>query len=151
MGEPAVSATAVIPAAPADVYAILADYREGHDRIIPRPPFVSLEVEQGGVGAGTVIRVRLRLLGRVVAYRAVVTEPVPGRILAETNENGYVTSFTVERTEEGGLSRVTIATETPRRGRVGTALERWLLTRLLRPVYVRELELLAGVAAGSPS
>ncbi|HEX6069335.1 MAG TPA: SRPBCC family protein [Longimicrobiaceae bacterium] len=151
MGEPAVSATALIPAAPPDVYAILADYREGHDRIIPRPPFVSLEVEQGGVGAGTVIRVRLRLLGRVVAYRAVVTEPVPGRILAETNENGYMTSFTVERTEEGGVSRVTIATETPRRGRVATALERWLLTRLLRPVYVRELELLAGVAAGSPS
>ena len=146
MAEPAVSATTLIPANPADVYAVIADYRGGHNRIIPRPPFVSLDVEQGGVGAGTVIRVHLRLLGRGIAYRAVVTEPVPGRVLAETNENGYVTSFTVERAEQG-RSRVTIATETPRRGRIAATLERWLLTRLLRPVYVRELELLADIAA----
>lgn len=149
MATPVVSAAARIPAAPAEVYAIIADYRDGHTRIIPRPPFVSLEVEQGGVGAGTAIRVRVRLLGRVVAYRAVVTEPAPGRILEETNENGYVTSFTVEPADQDGHSHVTITTTTPRRGRIGAAMERWLLTRLLRPVYLRELELLAEVATGS--
>ena len=35
-------------------YSILADYREGHASILP-PQFTSMVVEQGGVGAGTVI------------------------------------------------------------------------------------------------
>lgn len=143
------SASALIPARPQDVYAIIADYRGGHARIVPRPPFVSLDVEQGGTGAGTVIRVGMRVMGRLVSYRAVVGEPEPGRVLAETNENGYVTTFTVDPEADGRHSRVTISTETGRGGVPG-ALERWLLARLLLPVYVRELELLAEVAAEQP-
>ncbi|HEX7239544.1 MAG TPA: SRPBCC family protein [Longimicrobiaceae bacterium] len=116
---------------------------------MPRPPFVSLDVEEGGTGAGTRIRVGIRLLGRPVTYRAVVGEPEPGRVLAETNDNGYVTTFTVDPEADGRHARVTISTETGRAGMLG-ALEKWLLARLLLPVYVRELELLAAVAAERP-
>jgi len=141
------SASALIDAAPEDLYALIADYRDGHPRIIPRPPFVSLEVEEGGTGSGTVIRVGIRMLGRVVHYRAVVSEPEPGRVLVETNDNGYETSFTVEPRADGRQANVTIATRMRwRRGPAG-AIERWLMPRLLRPMFIRELALLDGVAS----
>ena len=141
------SASALIQASAQDLYAIIADYHHGHPQILPQPPFVSLAVEQGGTEAGTVIRVDTRVLGRLQTFRAVVTEPEPGRVLVETNDNGYVTTFTVEPRAEGQHAYVTIATElTGRAGMLGT-LERWFVTWLLRRVYVKELEQLAAVAA----
>jgi Polyketide cyclase / dehydrase and lipid transport len=141
-----VSATGVVRAAPARVYAILADYRDGHPHVLPRPPFGDLIVEEGGVGAGTVIRFDMRVLGRTRRARGVVTEPEPGRVLAETYEDGTVTTFTVEPCDEGRHARVTIATDLQTRGWLLGMIERWLVTRLLRPVYVRELALLAAFA-----
>jgi hypothetical protein len=140
------SESALLPAPPLRVYAVLADYRDAHRRILPSPPFVSLEVLEGGTGAGTVIRVGMRVLGRMQTYRAVVTEPEPGRTLVETNENGYITTFTVEPVDDG-RSQVTISTQLTGRGGIAGAAERWLVPRLLRPVYVRELAQLAAVAA----
>jgi hypothetical protein len=141
------SGSALIHAAPEHVYAIIADYHDGHARIIPRPPFVSLEVEEGGTGSGTVIRVGIRMLGKVVHYRAVVSETEPGRVLIETNDNGYETSFTVEPRANGQHSHVTIATKMPWRGGIAGAFERWLMPRLLRPMFIRELALLDEVAS----
>lgn len=44
-------------------------------------PFVSLEVERGGTGSGTVIRVRTRAMGRSQSFRSVSTATtVPARI-----------------------------------------------------------------------
>lgn len=146
MVEPDLSAAADIDAPPHVLYAIIADYRTHHPRILPRPPFESLTVEQGGAGAGTVIRVGIRLLGRSQSYRATVTEPEPGRVLVETNENGYATSFTVDPNTDGVSAKVTIATTLSGRGGIIGALERRFVTWLLRPVYVRELENLAAVA-----
>ena len=141
------SASALIHAPAQDLYAIIADYHHGHPQILPKPPFVSLAVEEGGIGAGTVIRVHMRVLGRLQMFRSVITEPEPGRVLVETNDNGYVTTFTVEPRADGQHAYVTIATEIPGRAGVLGALERWFVTRLLRPVYVKELAQLAAVAA----
>ncbi len=47
MAQHTISASALVPAPAREVYAIIADYRDGHPKILPRPPFVSLEVEQG--------------------------------------------------------------------------------------------------------
>ena len=141
------SASVIIHAPPRELYAIIADYEHGHPRILPRPPFVSLAVEQGGVGAGTVVRVDMRVLGRLRTFRAVISEPEPWRVLVETNDNGYVTTFTVEPRADGQQAYVTIATEMAGRAGILGALERWLASRLLRPVYVRELEQLAAVVA----
>lgn len=141
------SASALLEVSAQDVYAAIADYHHDHPEILPKPPFVSLDVEQGGVGAGTVIRVQMRVLGRLQGFRAVVTEPEPGRVLVETNDNGYATTFTVDPRADGRHAFVTIATEmTGRAGVLGT-LERWFVARLLRPVYVKELGQLATVAA----
>jgi hypothetical protein len=144
-----VSVSARIDAPPRALYDIIADYREGHPRIIPRPPFVALDVEEGGVGAGTVVRVQMRMLGRLETFRAVVTEPDPGRVLVETNDTGYVSTFTVVPEAGGERARVTIATEKKRRGGSLGALEARLVPRRLRPVYVRELELLAEAAGAA--
>ena len=142
-----ISASALIQAPPQDLYAIIADYHQGHPQILPKPPFVSLEVEEGGTGAGTVIRVQMRVLGQLQTFRSVVTEPESGRVLVETNDNGYVTTFTVEPRADGQQAYVTIATEISGRAGILGALERRFVTRLLRPVYVKELEQLAAVAA----
>ena len=141
------STSALIQSPAQDLYAIIADYHDAHPQIIPKPPFVSLAVEQGGTGAGTVIRVHIRMLGQVQMYHAVVTEPEPGRVLMETNDNGYATSFTVDPRADGQHGYVTIATEIPARAGILGALERWFMPRVLRPVYVKELGLLAEVAA----
>jgi len=55
MTKHSVSASALIPAPAQKVCDLIADYRDGHPRILPKPYFVSMEVEQGGYGAGTVI------------------------------------------------------------------------------------------------
>ena len=149
MAAQQITASALIPASPEDLYAIIADYQHGHPQILPKPPFVSLDVEQGGVGAGTVIRVQMRVLGQLQTFRAIVTEPEPGRVLVETNDTGYVTSFTVEPRADGQQAYVTITTERAGRPGILGALERWFIARLLRPVYVRELGQLAAVAAAS--
>lgn len=73
-----ISASARIDAPPERVYAIIADYRTGHPRILPEP-FSGLTVERGGIGAGTTIRFQMKLLGRTETYRADITEPEPGR------------------------------------------------------------------------
>jgi len=143
-----ISASRRIEAPAATVYAILADYREGHPRILPPAYFGPITVEEGGRGAGTVITVEIRAGGRRRAMRGVVSEPEPGRVLLErypeTNEE---TSFTVVP-EGPGACTLTITTTLPGRrglaGRIERPLARWLLTRIYR-------EELARIAAYAPS
>lgn len=139
-----VSATKVIPASAARVYDLLADYREGHPSILPKPEFISLTVEQGGRGAGTVVSFQMKLMGRVQTFHSAITEPEPGRVLVETDMNtGAVTTFMIEPREAGRQAQVTITTDTQvRDGIVGKA-QGWMTTQLLRPIYIRELEQLA--------
>jgi hypothetical protein len=145
-----ITATSLVPAPPQRVYSIIADYRDGHPNILPRQ-FSEMTVEEGGVGAGTVIRFKLRVLGRTQTFRAAITEPQPGRVLVETDldTNGAVTTFTVEPGPSPEQSRVTIMTELPVRSGFLGMLERVLSTRLLHPIYIRELDLLASFASNS--
>ena len=142
-----VTASAHIDAAPKSVYGIVADYRTGHPRIVP-DTFSDLTVERGGVGDGTIIRFKMRVFGRTQSFRAAVTEPEPGRILVETDldSNGAITTFTVNPGAGSGTSEVTITTELPVRSGLLGAIERFLTTRFLRPLYIKELALLAECA-----
>jgi hypothetical protein len=144
-----ISASAVIPARRERVYSLIANYNDGHQRILPKQ-FTGLVVEQGGVGAGTVIRFQMSLLGRKQTFRAAITEPDPGRVLVETylDTNRAVTTFTVNPGGAPADSHVTISTELPVRGGFLGKVERTMATLLLRPIYVRELENLARVATG---
>jgi hypothetical protein len=144
-----VSASAMIRADAARIYALLADYREGHLRILP-PQFKGLTVERGGVGEGTVIQFQMRLLGQTRAFRAAITEPDPGRVLVETDldTNGAVTTFTVDPMPGSGWSKVGITTEVDVRSGLAGKLERFLTTWLLQPIYTKQLEMLGSVAKG---
>jgi hypothetical protein len=144
-----VEASAEIAAPAERVYGIIADYRDGHPRIIPPSFFSGIDVEQGGRGAGTVIRVGVHLMGRKSSFRAAVTEPEPGRMLMETDlEGGPVTTFRCEPLGPA-RTRVTISTRLQRRGRAVGMIERFLTIRFLRRVYAEELRLLAAVATGA--
>jgi len=145
-----VTASAVIPARRERVYALIANYHDGHPRIVPKH-FSGLVVEQGGIGAGTVIRFQMSIFGRKQTFRAAVTEPEPGRVLVETDldANGAVTTFIVDQGPAPADSRVTISTELKVRSGFLGVIEKALGTLLLRPIHVRELENLARVATGS--
>jgi len=144
-----ISASAMIPARRDRVYALIANYNDGHPRILPRQ-FSGLTIEEGGVGAGTIIRFQMSLLGRKQTFRAAVTEPEPGRLLVETylDSNGAVTTFTVDPGSAPADSRVTISTELPVRGGFLGKIERVMTSLLLRPIYAKELENLARVSTG---
>lgn len=129
-----VSASTLIDAPPKAVYSILADYQGGHRQIAPKEYFVSFDVERGGVGAGTVIRFQMRAFGVTRTIRQEISEPEPGRILAETDlATGAVTTFTVDPLDDGRRSSVTITTEWESRG------IQWLMDRLFAPSFLRRL------------
>ena len=137
------TAIRVIDAPPDAVYPIIADYRNTHWLILPKQYFLSLDVEEGGFGSGTIVNFKMRLLGQTQSFRSRITEPEPGRLLVETDVNsGIATSFQVLPVGSGGQSQVTISTELKGRN----AVEGWLAKIMLQRVYREELDLLAQVA-----
>jgi|SRR5579862_5001959 len=148
-GKHIVSASAIIPARRERVYSLLANYRDGHARILPAQ-FSGLVVEEGGIGSGTVIRFQMNLLGKKQNFRAAITEPEPGRLLVESyiDPEGTVTTFTVDTGNAPADSKVIISTEMPVRGGILGSLEAIVATLLLQPIYRKELENLARVATG---
>jgi hypothetical protein len=142
------SGSLAIDAPPARVYSILADYNRHHPRIVPPQYFKGIQVEEGGVGAGTRINVTMRIMGTTVTVRHIVSEPEPGRVLVESDTDGYsVTTFTVDPIESGRGSMLTITTDfNPRRGGLMGRLERYITRRVLNRIYVKELALIAGYA-----
>lgn len=144
-----VSASATIPARRERVYSLIANYHDGHPRILPKQ-FSNLTVEQGGVGAGTVIRFQMSVLGKKHTFRAAITEPEPGRVLVETglDTKGAITTFTVNPGTAPADSHVTISTELPVRAGFLGQIEKLFATVVLRPIYAKELQNLARVATG---
>jgi uncharacterized protein YndB with AHSA1/START domain len=147
-----VTATAHIDAPPARVYGIIADYHTGHPSILPQA-FRNMVVEQGGIGAGTIVRFDVHAYGQVQHCRAVITEPEPGRVLVEQNlePTPSTTTFTVRPGASGGTD-VTFLTEATSRDGLAGVIERWMSKRFLRRLYAEELALLAkGATAGNQS
>jgi hypothetical protein len=139
------TASAVIPAPPEVVYGIIADYHAGHPAMLPPRFFRNLTVLAGGIGAGTRIAFQMRSWGTTRDLRARVTEPLPGRRLVETYEDGAETAFTVAPESDGHEARVTISTRYERAGLRGR-IEGLLVPGFLRSVYTAELRMLSDVA-----
>ena len=138
-----IAASAIIRVPAQQVYTILADYHNGHSHILPSQYFSDLHVEQGGIGAGTVIGFQMRVLGKTQTFRAAITEPEPGHVLVETNlPSGPVTTIAVDPNMGGQHAQVTITTELT----VSNWLEGVFTKMLLHRIYVQELELLAAYA-----
>ena len=147
MAKHNVSASGYISAPAQRVYDLIADYRSGHPRILPKPYFVSLEVEKGGYGAGTIINFQMKLMGRIQSFHSTITEPQPGSILVETDMNtGTVTTFTVNPRLNAQESFVIITTTTEVPDGVLGKIQGWFTTQLLRAIYMKELDQLAAVA-----
>jgi hypothetical protein len=83
----------------------------------------------------------MRVMGRAQAFRAVISEPEPGRVLVETElTTNAVTTFTVDPRGDGQHARVQISTELETRGGILGKLHRALITQYLRSTYKRELK-----------
>jgi hypothetical protein len=127
-----------IPAPAEKAYGMIADYVDGHPRILP-PAFSGLVVERGGYGAGTEIRFTARLLGQTSILHAVIEEPEPGRVLVERYPaTGTFTTFTIDSAGGGQTCRVTIHTELSVGG-IGGLFQRLFVPPLLRKVFREEL------------
>lgn len=138
----------MIAAHPTQVYAVIADYRLHHPRIVPPEYFPTLEVLEGGVGAGTRTRVEMRVLGTTRVFEQVITEPEPGRILLESDSDGLSTTrFTVDEGDTSQSTHVTITTELLARPGISGLLERLFTSVMLRRIYEMELARLAEYVA----
>ena len=95
-------------------------------------------MEQGGIGAGTVVRVTMSAPGTQQELHVTVSEPEPGQALVESG-SGMITTFIVDPMDADRSSQVTIAAEaTPSPG-----LQGWI-ERLVTPgLLSEEIHLLA--------
>jgi hypothetical protein len=140
-------ASHVIDASPAAVYAILSDYRVGHPAILPKQYFKELTVKEGGQGAGTVIDIRMEVMGKELRFHQTVSEPEPGRVLMESETDGsIVTTFTLDPINNGNQTRVTIATNAKPSPGITGVIERILNPIVQRRMYTEELHILADYA-----
>jgi uncharacterized protein YndB with AHSA1/START domain len=132
--------------APAErVYGYLADMHQ-HPHFLP-PEFSDFQVEEGGVGAGTVTRFAVTAGGRTRNYRMRVTESEPGRTLVESDAgSSLVTTFNVE--PEGGKSLVRISTSWDGASGIGGFFERTFAPKAMRKIYLDELDRLNAYAQG---
>ena len=139
-------AAETLAARPEVIWDILADYREAHPSILPKA-FGPLEVEQGGYGAGTVIRFSLHLGGTTRNFHQSVSTPEPGRVLMESSMDGSVqTIFTLTPVDDGQQTNVRIASEMETHGGLQGVIERALIPRMMPPIFREELGKLADVA-----
>src|SRR6478752_4810810 len=100
MAEVYVMAEGPVAAPATAVYELIRDFREHHPRFLPAN-FSDLHIEQGGVGAGTVITFTATAMGRTRGYRMRIAEPEPGRVMTESDTmSSMVTIWTV--TPAGG-------------------------------------------------
>lgn len=140
-----VKAEAVLAARPQDVYATIADYHHGHPAIIPQGTFSDLRVEQGGFGAGTIIRFKMRIFGAEQSYYQRVSEPEPGRRLVEQDIDSVqhvATTFTVLPRQDGQQSHVEIATTMDTSAGLRGWIERLMIPLAIPRIYRQELALL---------
>ncbi len=152
MNQIHVEASSVICAPCEQVYAVLADYDKGHHDILPRPYFVEMTVEEGGQGAGTVILIHMKVMGTATTYRMVVSEPEPGRVLVEADENaGVVTTFTVDPLKSKTQSRLTIATDLRASPGIKGLFERFFTPVITRGIYKKELRNIAAYLRDKPA
>jgi hypothetical protein len=144
MSQPDVTSSRLIEATTDRVYSVLADYRNGHPKILPKKYFSDLTVESGGFGDGTIIRFHMNVLGQSHMLRASIMEVVPGFVLVENLLSaGHVTTFRLQPRAGGRHALVTIATELKTKRGLAGKVERFFLVRFLRKIYAEELRLLA--------
>ncbi len=144
-----VKAAAILNARPEDVYATIADYRDGHPKILPKKSLYDLQVEQGGYGAGTIHRFKARILGVEQSFYQRVSEPEPGKVLVEQDIDSVqnvITTFKVTPLEQGQKSYVEISTTMNMSTGLRGFVERIVVSLANPRIYRKELKLLETIA-----
>jgi polyketide cyclase/dehydrase/lipid transport protein len=137
-------AEALIDARPTAVYTVLADYTTHHPRIMPEPQFSNLEVETGGIGAGTVFHITLRTAGKEQRLHMQVAEPEPGHVLTETNlDTGVVTIFSATPGNDGKRTITQISSEWETVGGLRGLVDRFIAPLLISRIFKKQLHQLS--------
>jgi hypothetical protein len=140
MGRARAHAEQLVDASPAAVYQVLADYSTHHPRIMPASLFSDLEVERGGVGAGTVFHITLRTMGRRQRLHMRVAEPEPGQVLTETNlDTAVVTVFRVAASNGGSRSLVRMSSVWEPAGGLRGLFDRLVTPPLMGRIFAKQL------------
>jgi hypothetical protein len=137
VSEVHVLAEGLVGAPSTHVYALISDFQQHHRRFLPSN-FTDLEVEQGGVGAGTIFTFTATAGGRIRNYRMRVGEPEPGRVMTESDTlSSMLTTWTLTPAGEQTVVRV----ETRWEGATGVAgfFERVFAPRALGRIYREQL------------
>jgi ribosome-associated toxin RatA of RatAB toxin-antitoxin module len=142
MSQFRVEESRIIDAQPQRIYDVIADYDVGHKAILPKE-FTDMTVEQGGKGAGTVVRLTVKVMGSERVTQHSVSEPEPGRVLVErANDGSTVTTFTVEPVS-AAQSRVTITTDFKASPGIMGMIEKLATPAVAHRMYREELGKLA--------
>ncbi|MFI7275433.1 SRPBCC family protein [Streptomyces sp. NPDC049879] len=135
-----------------DVLDALADYRGVHPRLLPER-FTDYAVEEGGDGAGTVVRLRFHATSRRVRDCLLdISEPGEGRLVEKDRNSTMVTEYTVEPASGGAdkAALVTVRSTWQGAGGIGGFFERTFAPRVLGTAYDQILDNLAAhMAAGA--
>ena len=136
-----VKQSAIINAPIEQVYAVIADYKVGHQAILPKPYFQSMEVINGGYGEGTEIKIEMEVFGIKASYHQLVTEPIKGRQIVERDINTNLgTTFTFEPRNNGTRTEVTILAEIALSDGFQGTLERLFNPFIIRHIFKQELQ-----------
>lgn len=143
MSHISVQSEYIIPAPPEKVYESLIDFQNARPSILTSN-FVDYNVEQGGVGEGTIIRYDLKAGGRKRPYRMHIIETLKGGILTERDSNSsLVTMWTLTPVNYGQLTQVRLVSEWEGAGGIGGFFERTFAPSGLRGIYNEMLSRLA--------
>jgi uncharacterized protein YndB with AHSA1/START domain len=140
VGEIAVALEQTYNAAPETVFSALADYAGVRPSILA-PEFTDFRVVAGAVGAGTRISYHLHATKkRVRQVDAVVSEPLAGRQLLETDQNSTLT-VSWEVTPVGAeQSQVAVRVRWQGAGGIGGFFERRFAPAGIQRIYRTELD-----------
>lgn len=132
MGQVSASAEREVAATPDDVHAFLRDYRDQRPRILPSN-YLDYEVEEGGTGAGTIVRYRLQAGRRERQYRMQVAETPPYTLTETDTDSSLVTTWTLH--PANGRTRVRVESRWQGASGVGGFFERLFAPAGLRRIY----------------
>lgn len=133
-----VSAERIFQSSPERVYNLIIDMEE-HRRILPRQ-FESLDVLEGGKGAGTVFRLTMNVMGSRTTLVMTLTEPEPGRIVQERDEKAGIATIWELTPQAGDRCLLRLTSQFPNKPGFSGWVERLATTSMIRSIYKRELE-----------
>lgn len=100
-----------VHAAPHQILAHLRDYLSSSAQAQPKGYFKDIEVEEGGIGAGTIYHATIALHGIIINRLVAVSEPERNVIVETDLYTSIRTSFTMR--ESFGATYLRISTELP--------------------------------------